>query len=181
MTNKNSFENNNNDINLLEEYNKEKKISQKLKNILSKNLSVNKNNYFEKLREDYNNQFYVIESKQNPYNQAKKILQEKLTPNETKQIKDIEEQIIKTENQIKNLKEEKEKLRIQIIQKQKEISDFNLKKKKEDFENERNLQNEMRSILNKFKLELYKSELKNNNVNKEKSEEYYELIDKKNN
>ena len=39
----------------------------------------------------------------------------------------------------------------------------------------------MRSILNKFKLELYKSELKNNNVNKEKSEEYYELIDKKNN
>ena len=177
----NSFENNNNDINLLEEFNKEKKISQKLKNILSKNLSVNKNNYFEKLREEYNNQFYIIQSKQNPYNQAKKILQEKLTPNETKQIKDIEEQIIQTENQIKNLKEEKEKLRIQIIQKQKEISDFNLKKKKEDFENERNLQNEMRSILNKFKLELYKSELKNNNLNKDKSEEYYELIDKKNN
>ena len=75
-----------------------KKISQKLKNILSKNLSVNKNNYFEKLREDYNNQFYVIESKQNPYNQAKKILHEKLTKNEKKQIKDIEEQIIQTEN-----------------------------------------------------------------------------------
>ena len=177
----NSFEKINNDNNLLDEFKKEKKINQQLKNILSKNLSVNKNNYFEKLREDYNNQFYVIESKQNPYNQAKKILHEKLTKNEKKQIKDIEEQIIQTENQINNLKEEKEKLRIQIIEKQKEISDFNLKKKKEDFENERNLQNEMRSILNKFKLELYKSELKNNNVNKEKSEEYYELIDKKNN
>ena len=177
----NSFEKNNNDNNLLDEFKKEKKINQQLKNILSKNLSVNKNNYFEKLREDYNNQFYVIESKQNPYNQAKKILHEKLTKNEKKQIKDIEEQIIQTENQINNLKEEKEKLRIQIIEKQKEISDFNLKKKKEDFENERNLQNEMRSILNKFKLELYKSELKNNNVNKEKCEEYYELIDKKNN
>ncbi len=175
-----SFENNNNHINLLEEFKKEKKINIQLINILSKNLSVNKNNYFEKLKEDYNNQFYIIQSKQNPYNQAKKILQEKLTPNEIKQIKYIEEQIIQTENQIKSLKEEKEKLTIQIIKKQKEISDFILKKKKEDFENERNLKNEIRSILNKFKLELYKSELKNNNQNKEKSEEYYELIDKKN-
>ena len=176
----NSFESKNN-INLLDEFNKEKKINQQFQNILSKNSSVKKNNYFEKLREDYNNQFYIIQSKENPYNQAKKILKEKLTPNETKQLKEIENQIEQTKNQINLLKEEKEKLRIQIIEKQKEISDFNLKRKKEDFENERNLQNELRSILNKFKLELYKSELKNKNANKEKPEEYYELSDKKNN
>ena len=140
--------------NLLLQYHIEKQNSNELKTILSNNTAVSKNKAISS-----KNSFYDVSSKTDKLQQAREILKEKLTPSEKEQIDELTTQITQTKNDINDIIKSKNEyetmikdLRTQIKNKKKEDAEFF-----EQFENK--CKRELRSIINKFKLELYKKEL----------------------
>ena len=151
---------------LLNIFKREKEIKNKLQKILSENPSVSQNDNFSNVLN--NDKFYNFNSNLNYLSMAKKILENKLTPGEKKHIQELEQEIEQINEQISDIINEKNYYINLIAEKKKEIENFEEKKNKIEFEYERDLINDLRSIINKFKIELYKKEL---NLNKKNNNE----------
>ena len=148
---------------LLNIFKREKEIKNKLQKILSENPSVSQNDNFSNILN--NDKFYNFNSNLNYLSMAKKILENKLTPGEKKHIQELEQEIEQINEQISDIIKEKNYYINLIAEKKKEIENFEEKKNKIEFEYERDLINDLRSIINKFKIELYKKELDFNKKN----------------
>ena len=173
-------ENSNNKINnnLLNDYEEEKKMINQLHKILSKNKCVSNNIDFQNILKDNNTKFYNISSKEKSYNKAKEILQEILTNNEKIKYNDLQTQLNDIKNQLNDLKQEKIKYKNLILKIQEEIAENRKKIYKENLDYEHKSKNELRSILTKFKIELYNNSLKEkkeNNLNNNNNEEINKL------
>ena len=93
---------------LLLKYQKEKEISKQLASIISNNISVSQNTNFSKTAKSKES-FYSITSKYDKLEQARKILEEKLTPNERKQIEELKKKISQSKSELNSvIKEKKE-------------------------------------------------------------------------
>lgn len=144
---------------LLLKYQKEKEISKKLSSIISNNISVSQNTNFSKTAKNKES-FYSISSKYDKLEQARKILEEKLTPNERKQIEELKQKISQSKAELNNIIKEKKELEENIDNMRVELK--NIKKEQKAYleEYERKSNTEIRSIINQFKLQLYKQDLK---------------------
>lgn len=152
---------------LLLRYHQEKKTNEQLSSILSNNQAVYGNDYFsnqgfdkkeEKKRKQL--QFYDYHSQINKLEKAKEILFSKLTPGETQRINEMNEQIMNFQKETQRLLEEKAELESEIKEIKINLSNSINEHNKELNELKKRNENEIRSIINKFKLELYKEELK---------------------
>ena len=175
----NNFNNkNNNDEKntLLAIFKKEKEIKNKLQKILTTNPSVSQNDFF--ANEANRNKFYNYNSNSKYLSMAKNILINKLTNGEKNFITELDQEINKVKSQISEVVSEKNFLTEKISEKRKELENFLEKKDKIEFEFERDLINDLRSILNKFKIEIYKKELTLDKKKEEKNEENKEEVEK---
>ena len=144
---------------LLLKYQKEKEISKQLASIISNNISVSQNTNFSKTAKSKES-FYSITSKYDKLEQARKILEEKLTPNERKQIEELNKKISQSKSELNSVIKEKKELEENVDRMRVELR--NIKKEQKAFfeEYERKANSEIRSLINQFKLHLYKEDLK---------------------
>ena len=149
---------------LLNIFKKEKEIKNKLNNILLNNPSVSKNDFFS--NNDFDkNKFYNYNSNSKFLSMAKEILINKLTAGEKNYIMEIEEETNNIKQRISDTILEKNKYNKLVSEKKKELNDLESKLNKDEFDFERELMNDLRSIVNKFKIELYRKELELNKSN----------------
>ena len=149
---------------LLNIFKKEKEIKNKLNNILLNNPSVSKNDFFS--NNDFDkNKFYNYNSNSKFLSMAKEILINKLTAGEKNYIMEIEEETNNIKQRISDTILEKNKYNKMVSEKKKELNDLESKLNKDEFDFERELMNDLRSIVNKFKIELYRKELELNKSN----------------
>ena len=149
---------------LLNIFKKEKEIKTKLNNILLNNPSVSKNDFFS--NNDFGkNKFYNYNSNSKFLSMAKEILINKLTAGEKNYIMEIEEETNNIKQRISDTILEKNKYNKLVSEKKKELNDLESKLNKDEFDFERELMNDLRSIVNKFKIELYRKELELNKSN----------------
>ena len=149
---------------LLNIFKKEKEIKNKLNNILLNNPSVSKNDFFS--NNDFDkNKFYNYNSNSKFLSMAKEILINKLTAGEKNYIMEIEEETNNIKQRISDNKIKKNKYNKMVSEKKKELNDLESKLNKDEFDFERELMNDLRSIVNKFKIELYRKELELNKSN----------------
>ena len=149
---------------LLNIFKKEKEIKNKLNNILLNNPSVSKNDFFS--NNDFDkNKFYNYNSNSKFLSMAKEILINKLTAGEKNYIMEIEEETNNIKQRISDTIQEKNKYNKMVSEKKKELNDLESKLNKDEFDFERELMNDLRSIVNKFKIELYRKELELNKSN----------------
>ena len=154
--------NENDNESLLNIYKKERQMKDKLQNIILNNNKISENDFFSE--KDYsNNQFYNFDSNSKFLSKAQEMLLIDLSEEEKIFIKDIDEQIINAKKQISDINKEKNKYNKMLEERKNEILKFESEKSKEEFEYERELINDLRSVVNKFKMEVYKKELGMNN------------------
>ena len=157
---------------LLSEFKKEKKLKNKFEEILNKNPCVVNNDYFVKNRD---NIFYNLNSKSTSLEVAKEILEQKLTNAEKNRIKEMNQNILDIQKLIEDKKNKKQNLIQMISDIKNNLNNIEEQNKKEEFEYERQLNNELHSVINKYKMQLYKQELQPNNVKNAQSEELKDL------
>ncbi len=150
--------NENENESLLNIFKKEKEIKDKLTKILVNNPSVSQNDFF--LNDDYiKNKFYNYNSNSHFLSLAKEILVNKLTPGEKNYLNELEQEINKVKKQISDAIAEKNRYNILLDEKKKEFQNFESNIHKIEFQFERDLINDLRSIINQFKIEIYRKEL----------------------
>ena len=152
--------NSNHSNNLINDYEEEKKMLNQLHKIISKNKCVSNNIDFQNILKNNNSTFYNTSSKETSYNKAKEILQEILTNNEKNKCIDIQTQLNDIKNKLNVLKQEKIKYKNLISKIKEEIAANKKKIYKENLDYQHKSKNELRSILTKFKIELYNNSLK---------------------
>ena len=155
--------NKNENNSLLNIYKNEKKMKNKLNQILLNNQNISKDDFISE--ESECNQFYNFDSNSKYLMKAEEMVLDDLSVEDKNIIKEIDEKIKNIKEQISEINKEKYKYNLMIEEKKNQLIKFESEKNKEQFEYERELINELRSVINKFKMEIYKKELEINNSN----------------
>ena len=149
---------------LIINYQKEREINNELTSILTSNISVAQHSNFtseqQNKKVNSKNTFYNLDSREQKLEKAREILEQKLTPNEKKQIEDLKNNIEKIKKEINIALEEKKDFEKRIKDLKSEIKNNKQNHKLFFEEYERKTKAELRSICNKFKIEIYQQDLK---------------------
>ena len=149
---------------LIINYQKEREINNELTSILTSNISVAQHSNFtseqQNKKVNSKNTFYNLDSREQKLEKAREILEQKLTPNEKRQIEDLKNNIEKIKKEINIALEEKKDFEKRIKDLKSEIKNNKQNHKLFFEEYERKTKAELRSICNKFKIEIYQQDLK---------------------